>query len=128
MATHDVVYAWERLPEYRSTQQLGRTVGRILMSLPRRLRRPLGRTLIRAPILVARGIAGANAELPPDHDLTWAERETFRTGALEALSILRDAFRLLRSERLGSQADVLVALELLERIEQGLTRRPDRRE
>jgi len=116
----DVLYEWERLPEYRATQQLARSTGRILTSLPKRVRLMIGRTMLRGPILIARGIAGANAELPPDEELTTHERELFRTSALEAIVLLRDAYRLLRDGRIGSQPDLLVALDLLERIEAGL--------
>ncbi|HEX6307972.1 MAG TPA: hypothetical protein VFZ69_07280 [Longimicrobiales bacterium] len=120
MSRSDVVPAWERLPEYRATQQLARSIGRILMSLPPRARRITGRALIRAPLLIARGIAGANAELPPGLGLTREERDEYLRCALDALELLRGLLRMLRGERLGSQPDLLVGLELLERIEQGL--------
>ncbi|HEX2167958.1 MAG TPA: hypothetical protein VHG09_12060 [Longimicrobiales bacterium] len=120
MATPDVIYAWEELPEYRCTQQLGRCVGRILASLPAHYRRKLGRTLIRGSVLIAQGIAGANAEMPPGDDLTPEERQTFRSSCLASIEVCRDALRLLRSQRVGSLPDIMVALELLERIETGV--------
>jgi hypothetical protein len=122
MTRPGVVYTWEELPEYRWTQQLGRCIGRILVSMPRHYRTKLGRTLVRAPMLIAQGIAGANADMPPGDDLTADQREAFRGGCLAAVDICRDALRLLKSHRLGSLPDVLVALELLERIAEAVQR------
>lgn len=124
MAHPDVVYGWQQLPEYHATRQLARTIGRLLMSMPPALRRISGRAFMHAPVLIARGIAGANADMPPGDDLTREEREAFRSSALEGVELLRSAFRLLRSKRLGSQADLLVGLVLLERIEQRVSRSP----
>src|SRR5690606_41410907 len=112
MASSDVVYAWEELPEYRCTQQFGRSIGRILVSLPSYYRRKLGRTLIRGSVLIAQGIAGANAEMPPGEDLSPDEREAFRSSSLGSIEVCRDALDLLRSQHVGSLPDILVALEL----------------
>jgi hypothetical protein len=120
MARSDIIYSWEKLPEYRAAQQLGRTTGRVLMSLPRRLRWIIGRTLIRGPALIAQGIAGANADMPPGETLSEEERETFRRTSLQAVGICREAFRLLKSERIGSIPDVMVGMALLDRIERAL--------
>ena len=123
MAARDVAYRWEDLPEYRCTQQLGRCVGRILVTLPGRYRRELGRVLIRGSIHIAQGIAGANAEMPPDDDLSREDRERFRNGCLASIVICRDALRLLLSRKVGSVPDILVALELLERIDGSVRQR-----
>lgn len=123
MTGPDVVYRWEDLPEYRCTQQLGRCVGRILVSLPGRYRWKLGRMLIRGSMLIAQGIAGANAEMPPDDDLTPAEREAFRSGCLGSVEVCRDALRLMKTQRIGNQPNILVALELLDRIESSVRSR-----
>lgn len=117
MPAANVVHAWEEFPEYHATQQLSRCIGRILVSLPRRMRRALGRTLIRAPMLIAQGIAGANAEMPEGEVMSIEEREKFRHTAIEGSRVLRDALQLLRAERLGSMPDLLAALELVDRIE-----------
>ncbi|MBR9988613.1 MAG: hypothetical protein KFH98_02600 [Gemmatimonadetes bacterium] len=123
MGTPDITYTWEDLPEYRCTQQLGRCVGRIVVSMPPRYRLKLGRMLIRGSVLIAQGIAGANADMPPDDELSPAEREAFRNGCLGSVEVCRDALRLMRSQRIGSVPDILVALELLDRIEAGVRRR-----
>lgn len=123
MAASNVVYAWEELPEYRTTQQFGRCVGRVIASLPRRFRWTAGRTLIRCPVLIARGIAGANAEMPRGGDLSTADREMFRRSALDGIEICRDALSMLKSEQLGNLPDVLVGLVLLDRIEAWVSHR-----
>ena len=123
MAAHDIAYRWEDLPEYRCTQQLGRCIGRILVTLPRRYRRELGRVLIRGSIHIAQGIAGANAEMPSEDDLPREDREKFRSGCLASIEVCSDVLRLLLSQKAGSVPDILVALELLERIDAGVRQR-----
>ena len=123
MAAPHIIYAWEDLPEYRCTQQLGRCIGRILVSLPVHYRRRVGRSLIRGSVMIAQGIAGANAEMPPEVELTPQEREAFRSGCIGAISICRDALCILRTEGLGRLPDILVALELLDRIESSVRTR-----
>jgi hypothetical protein len=123
MSAQDVSYTWEEFPEYRATQQLSRCIGRILMSLPPRARKAIGRTLIRTPMLIAQSIAGASADMPPGEGLTIDERETFRTNGLAGIHLLRDTLRALRAERLGSVPDLMAALELVDRIEEWVSQR-----
>lgn len=123
MQQQNVVYAWENLPEYRATQQLGRVVGRILMSLPRRERRTIGKTLVRLPVLIGQGIVGANAELPPDQEIGVEQRDMYRHSAVAGVHLLRDLFRVLRVERIGSVPDLLAGIELLDRIGEGIAAR-----
>lgn len=73
-----------------------------------------------AAILMAQGIAGFNADVPPDESLTAREREVFRKGALAGLRDSRDGLEELADARKVSRPDVLVARELLERIEAGI--------
>jgi hypothetical protein len=61
--------------------------------------------------------------MPPDDELSPAERESFRTNCLASIEVCRDAMRLLRSQRIGSIPDILVALELLDRIESSVRHR-----
>jgi hypothetical protein len=120
----DTIYGWERLPEYVALQQYGRCLGRILRSLPWRRRRRVAPTLTGAAILMAQGIAGFHAELPPDELVTPREREVFRTGALIGLRDSRAILEQLSTERKVSRPDLLVASELLERVEAGLRSTP----
>lgn len=114
----DRTYDWETLPEYLATQQYARCLGRILCSLPTRVRKRVQVPLSGSAILIAQGIAGFNAELPPSEPLTMADREAFRRRALDGIRWSRRGVRLLRPLRGVSQADLLVADELLERVEE----------
>jgi hypothetical protein len=120
----DRMYAWESYPEYMALQQFSRCLGRILSSLPRRHQRRSARILFPAAVFMAQGIAGAHAELTPGEEMPLAEREQFRSMGLESLTASRARLLGLKARSLGSQPDLLVALELLERVESGLRTRP----
>lgn len=115
-----VVYRWECLPEYIATQQYSRCLGRIFASLPRRVRRRAVGPMTRAALLIGNGIAGFNAELQPDESLTEAERETFREAALAGIECSREGLQMLGQVPRASRSDLLMADELLERIESGV--------
>jgi hypothetical protein len=120
-----VVYTWEQLPEYRYTQRFAYSLGRVLASLRPRWRRRVEGGMSRAAVLISRGIVLANADIAAgEEDLSPAERRLARESALEAVEISREGLTLLRSARLGSRPDIMVALELLERIEEGIRQRP----
>jgi hypothetical protein len=114
------LYDWETLPEYLATQQYARCLGRIFRSLPRRIRRGAEWPMTRAAILISQGIAGFNAEPGPEERLTARERELFREGALEGIAASREGLDLLGEVRRVSRPDILVARELLERIEESI--------
>ena len=116
----DAIYSWERLPEYVATQQYSRCLGRIFRSLPRRIRRKVIRPLTGAAVLIGQGIAGFNAEVPPSEVLSAREREAFRDRALAGIEASREGLRTLEGVRRVSRPDLLVAGELLERIEGSL--------
>lgn len=116
----DTIYSWEQLPEYIALQQYSRCLGRIFRSLSWRRRRKAIPTMTGAAILMAQGIAGFNADMPPDEPLTASEREVFRKGALVGLRESRHGLEELADARKVSRPDLLVAGELLERIEAGI--------
>lgn len=112
-----VVYSWETLPEYLATQQYSRCLGRILRSLPRLVRRRWKEPLTAAAIIIAGGIVGLHADLPPEERLRAAEREEFRRGALIGIRFSRRALRILSRVRRVDRAQILAAAELLERVD-----------
>lgn len=125
---HGTPYSWERRPEYVAAQQYGRCLGRIFRSLPRRVRRRVAPSMTGAALLIAQGIAGFNAELPPWEHLSARDREVFRARALEGIRVSRAELESLRSVRRVSRADLTAAEELMERIEEGVNSadvRPD---
>lgn len=123
-----ILYSWERRPEYVATQQYSRCLGRIFSSLPRRVRRRVTRPMTGAAVLIAQGIAGFNAELPPSEHFSARDREAFRRQALEGVRASRAGLESLRNVRRVSRADLTAAEELIERIEEGVSSaevRPD---
>ncbi len=117
-----ILYAWERLPEYRATQQFSRCLGRIFASLPPRLRPRVERPLIRATVMIGQGIVGMNAEVPAGQ-LSPQQRDALRDAGLASIALCTEGLELLKQAGLGSRPDLLAALELLERIEFGMSGR-----
>jgi len=117
------VYVWESYPEYITTQQYSRCLGRVLVTLPLGTGRKYGRSLIRGAILIAQGIAGAHAETPDDQPIPQSDREQFRKAGLEMIARSRSMLITIRAGGHGDRANVLAALELLERVEAGLLER-----
>lgn len=113
------IYAFEMLEVYHVTNQLARVLGGIMVSLPDRKKRVVKR-LARAAILLAQGIAGGNAEMPPDEDLSPAERLRFLELSAGSVTRIRCTLLELRRQRCGNQGLIGAGLELLERIEAGL--------
>jgi hypothetical protein len=121
-------YSWESLPEYVAAQQYSRCLGRVFRSLPFRVRVRVVRPMTRAAVLIAQGIAGFNADVPPGELMSARERESYRTRALVGIVASREGLEALREVRRASRPDLFAALELLERIEssvRGAEVRPD---
>jgi hypothetical protein len=116
-------YSWEALPEYRWAQRYGYSVGRVLASVPPRWRARCTDLLGRAAALISTGIALANAEPGPgDAAVPDGERLQMLELGLDMLAMSRDLLRKLRRLPDASAADIMVALELLERVESGMQR------
>lgn len=115
-----IVYSWETLPEYIATQQYSRCLGRMLRSLPRRVRRRWKEPLTAAAVMVGGGIVLLNADVPPEERLRAVDREEARRGALLGVRFSRRALRVLRRARRVDRAQILAAAELLERIDGAL--------
>jgi hypothetical protein len=113
------IYYFETLEVYHTANQFARVLGAIGASLGRRERRRVGR-LIEACITLGSAIAGGNAELPADQDLTLEERQAFLGLATECTAVLRAGLQQFQREGVGSQSHITAGLELLERIERGL--------
>lgn len=124
MRSESVVYAWEQFPEYVAVQQYSRCLGRILVSLPARVRRLAMKPLIHAATVMGMAIAGAHAEPLPDGGPSDGERQEFREIGLDCVGATRECLKILKDNGLGRPADMAAASELLERVEDGLRHRP----
>lgn len=113
-------YTWEALPEYIATMQYSRCLGRILRSLPRRVRKRWTEPLTCAAVVMGRGIVVLNADLPPGDRPSIEDQEMFRHSSLVALRWSRRALRVLRRARRVDRGQILAAAELLERVEAGV--------
>ncbi len=114
---HPTGYRWEQLPEYIATMQYSRCLGRIFAELPWLVRRRVVRPLTGAAIAIGAGIVGLNAELPPSERFSADQREGYRKVALDAVALSRDGVQGLAGRLRAPRADIITALELLERIE-----------
>jgi len=120
----DVFYSWEWLPEYRYTQRYGYSLGRILASMRPRARRRAERPLCQAAVTISVCISMSNFDIPPgEGDLPLEDRLRAREAALSAIMLSRRMLHLLRSGRQASRPDLMVALDLLERVEAGIVAR-----
>jgi hypothetical protein len=115
----DRLYYFETLEVYHTANQFARVLGAIGASAGCRRQRKV-RKLIRDCVMLGTAIAGGNAELPPDQELTLEERLSFLRTASTAIERLRRGLRQLQQDGIGSQSHIGAGLELLERIEQQL--------
>lgn len=116
-----VAFSWESLPEYRCTQRYGYSMGRVVSSIPPVLQQRCGDFLSRMAVMMAKGIALANLEVPSgDPAVPDTERLEALGAALEAIGVSRELMKDLRGLPGVSEADILVSLDLLERVESGV--------
>lgn len=114
---NDPIHHWESLPEYIAAQQYSLCLGRIFRSLPWWVRWRIVRPMTGAAVAIAGGIAGFHAELAPGERMTTTEREAFRLMTLGGLRASCEGLDSVSRVRHVSRADILVARELIERIE-----------
>ncbi len=124
MNTNERLYRWENYPEYEAAMQYGRCLGRILSSMQRNERKQARKPLVMRAIGMANGIAGAHAEVGSDQPLPREDREAFRSVGLKAVAATRDCLLDVRRRAAANAADLAAAIELLERVEEGLRNRP----
>jgi hypothetical protein len=115
----DRLYYFETLEVYHTANQFARVLGAISASAGCRRQRKV-RRLIRDCVMLGTSIAGGNAELPPDQELTLDERLSFLRLAQAAVARMRSGLQHLQQDRVGSLSHIGAGLELLERIEQQL--------
>ncbi len=114
------IYAFEKLDVYHAANQLARVVGAICASLPGKKDR-VARKMIRSNVLLGMTIAGGNAELAAGELMSLDERRKYLRIGLGMVATMRRMMLDLRRDRVGSQTHIGAGLELLERIDKGLT-------
>ena len=114
------IYYFETLEIYRLANQLARLVGAVGASLERRHERKV-RHLIDACVAMTMAIAGGNAEVPQDEQIPLHDRLELLRSARDSAQAMRCTFLRLQKQRLGSRPHITAALELLERMDNGLS-------
>ena len=115
-----------RLPELVTNRQYIRCMDRLFASLPEQDQRRLARPMVLAAVSTGSGAACFRAALLNGSPPTAEERDGHRQRALEGIRASRDLLEEVRGLPGADPAELLVAGELLDRIEQMLrAARPD---
>lgn len=116
----ETVGHWEELPELVVNRQLVRCLDRLLVSLPPSRQRSLFRHLLPATVSIGSGAACFHAALLNGSPPTPGERELHRQRALDGIRDSREWLGQIRGVKGADPAELLVAGELLDRIEEML--------
>lgn len=121
----ETIGGWEQLPEVVTNRQYVRCLDRLVQSLPESARVRLFRPLVSAAVSTGAGAACFHAALLNGSTPTPEERESHRQRALKGIRASRKGLRRIGRIRGADRAELLVAGELLDRIEEMLrTARP----
>jgi hypothetical protein len=113
------IYAWERLEIYAQTNQLARTIGRILAVMPSRLQVHI-HNLIGQTVVMANAIAGGHIDPGPGGEPPSVEsRRAWLTIGLLAAGRARGDLTDYGGFAKRSGGDVAAGLDLIDRIEAG---------
>lgn len=113
------IYAWERLEIYAQTNQLARTIGRILAVMPPRLQVHI-HNLIGQTVVMANAIAGGHIDPGPGGELPSVEsRRAWLTIGLLAAGRARRDLTDYGGFAKRSGGDIAAGLDLIDRIEAG---------
>jgi hypothetical protein len=114
------VPSWQQHPAYLVTHQYSRCLERLLGALPMTVQRQTGPALIVAIARMRAGLAAVQPQPERVFGPVALGPDSSREAGLRAVAGSVAALELMRRERLAPRAEILVALELLERIEAGL--------
>ena len=116
----ETVGHWEELPELIVNRQLVRCLDRLVLSLPRTKQLSMIRELLPAVVSIGSGAACFHAAVLDGSPPTPVDRELHRQRALEGIRTSRDWLGRIRGVKGADVAELLVAGELLDRIEEML--------
>lgn len=116
----ETVGGWEQLPEVVTNRQYVRCLDRLVQSLPASSRLRQFRPMVSAAVSIGTGAVCFHAELLDGSPPTPEERESHRQRALEGIRASREGLERIRGIRDADRAELLVAGELLDRLEEML--------
>lgn len=114
----ETVDGWEQLPEVATNRQYVRCLDRLIQSLPEATRRRLFRPMLRAAVATGAGAACFHAARLNGAQPTAEERESHRQRALDGIRASREGLGRIRAMGGADEAELLVAGELLDRVEE----------
>lgn len=116
----DATDRWEALPEFRATRTYVRCVDRLFQSLPHRVRWRMLQPTLTAAVSIGTGIACFHGRYDLARRVTPDEREGHRQRALDGIRVSIEGLDEIATVRGADRAELLVARELLDRIEGSL--------
>lgn len=109
--------SWETLPEFIASRTFVRCVDRLFQSLPPEVQWKMFQPMLSATVSISAGIACFHGEPVPPRRYDRREREESRERALDAIRAAREGLDKIERVPTANRAELMVARELLERIE-----------
>lgn len=117
MQQEPTTHGFEALPEFLATRTYVRCMDRLFQSLPPSVQRRLAEPVILAAVRIGSGIACLHGDPAPPRRVSTAEREESRRQALAGIRSSRAWLDEISRVPGADRAEVLVARDLLDRIE-----------
>lgn len=108
---------FENLPEFLATSTYVRCVDRLFQSLPPSVQRQMLSPVIKAAVSIGSGIACFHGDPEPPRRFTAEDRKDARQRALDGIRASRDCLDEIARIPGADRAELMVARELLDRIE-----------
>jgi hypothetical protein len=117
MQRDPTIHGFDHRPEFIATRTYVRCVDRLFQSLPPRAQRRLIEPVLSAAVKIGSGIACLHGHPEPPGRFSAAEREESRQRALQGIWLSREWLDDIARVPGANRAELLVARELLDRIE-----------
>jgi hypothetical protein len=117
MQREPTTHRFENLPEFITTRTYVRCLDRLFQSLPPSVQRRLVEPVLSAAVGIGSGIACLHGDPEPPRRFSGAEREESRRRALACIRLSRERLDEIARVPGADRAELLVARELLDRIE-----------
>lgn len=120
MQRNPATHRFESLPEFLATRTYVRCLDRLFQTLPPDVQRRLFAPMVSAAVGIGSGIACLHGDPEPPRRYSVAEREESRQQALAGVRVSRERLDEVAGVPGADRAELLVARELLNRIEGSL--------